>query len=248
MWKDASGMLIWMSQSAYPTMIWQTYDYYYDLTGAYFGAKTACEPVHIQWNPATNSVKVINNKPYHKTGVIAEASVYNMNGQIVPGYSIKKQINVSATSATEAFKVFEKKADLPKLSKVHFLKLKLFDTKGKLLSENFYWMGNTYLDYTSLNDMPSVGPNLSVSRPVIAIAKNGVNKLLKYIIVNNSKTTAAFGIRAQLLNNAGAQLLPALYNDGYFSLMRGETKMLEVEIDPKLLNGGYKLQVKAYNN
>jgi hypothetical protein len=237
-----------MSQSAYPSMIWQTYDYYYDLTGAYFGAKTACEPVHIQWNPATNSVKIINNKPYDITGLTAEASVYNMDGQIVPGYSIKKQINVSATSATEAFEAFEKSADLPKLSQVHFLKLKLFDVNSKLLSENFYWIGNTYLDYTGLNKMPSVGSSLSVSRPVISIAKNGINKLLKYVIVNNSKTTAAFGIRTQLLNNAGAQLLPALYNDGYFSLMQGEIKTLEVEIDPKLLNGGYKLKVKAYND
>lgn len=248
MWKDASGILIWMSQSAYPSMIWQTYDYYYDLTGAYFGAKTACEPVHIQWNPATNSVKIINNKPSNITGLTAEASVYNMDGQIVPGYSIKKQINVSATSATEAFKAFEKSDDLAKLSQVHFLKLKLFDVKRKLLSENFYWIGNTYLDYTGLNKMPSVGSSLSVSRPVISIAKNGINKLLKYVIVNNSKTTAAFGIRTQLLNNTGAQLLPALYNDGYFSLMQGEIKTLEVEIDPKLLNGGYKLKVKAYNN
>jgi hypothetical protein len=248
MWKDASGMLIWMSQSAYPSMIWQTYDYYYDLTGAYFGAKTACEPVHIQWNPATNSVKIINNKPYNITGLTAEASVYDMDGQIVPGYSLKKQINVRATSATEAFKAFERNAGLPKLSEVHFLKLKLFDAKNKLLSENFYWLGNTYLDYTGLNKMPSVGSNLSVSRPAISIAKNGVNKLLKYIIVNRSKTTAAFGIRAQLLNNAGAQLLPALYSDGYFSLMQGEIKTLEVEVGPHLLHEGYKLQVKAYNN
>ena len=248
LWKDASGMLICMSQSAYPSMIWQTYDYYYDLTGAYFGAKTACEPVHIQWNPATNSVKVINNKPGNINELTAEATVYNMDGKIVPEYSVKKQINVSATSATEAFKAFEKSADLPKLSEVHFLKLKLFDAEGRLLSENFYWMGNTYLDYTGLNKMPAVGSSLSVSRPVISIAKNGVNKLLKYVIVNNSKTTAAFGIRAQLQNNAGKQLLPALYNDGYFSLMQSETKTLEVEIDPKLLEEGYKLQVKAYNN
>jgi hypothetical protein len=248
LWKDASGMLIWMSQSAYPSMIWQTYDYYYDLTGAYFGAKTACEPVHIQWNPATNSVKIINNKPYNLTGLTAEAAVYNIDGKMAPGYSLKKQINVSASSATEAFKAFKNNADLPKLSQVHFLKLKLFDAKRKLLSENFYWIGNTYSDYTALNKMPAVGSGLSVSRPVISTAKNGVNKLLKYVIVNNSKTTAAFGIRAQLLNNAGAQLLPALYNDGYFSLMQGETKTLEVEIDPKLLNKGYKLQIRAYNN
>ena len=34
-WNDASGILTWMGQSAYPSMVWQTYDYYYDLTGAY---------------------------------------------------------------------------------------------------------------------------------------------------------------------------------------------------------------------
>ena len=47
MWEDASGIMTWMGQSAYPSMVWQTYDYYYDLTGAFWGAKSACEPVHI---------------------------------------------------------------------------------------------------------------------------------------------------------------------------------------------------------
>ena len=48
MWKNASGVMVWMSQSAYPSFVWQTYDYYYDLNGAYWGVKKACEPVHIQ--------------------------------------------------------------------------------------------------------------------------------------------------------------------------------------------------------
>jgi hypothetical protein len=248
MWNDASGMLIWMSQSAYPSMIWQTYDYYYDLTGAYFGAKTACEPVHIQWNPATNAVKVINNKPYDLIGLTADASVYNIDGKIVPEYSFKKQVNINATSVSEAFKAFENSVSPPKLSPVHFLKLKLFDSQHKLLSENFYWIGNTYLDYTALSKMPSMGSSLTVSRPIVSTAKNGINKLLKYVIKNNSKTTAAFGIRAQLLNSAGDQLLPALYNNNYFSLMQGETETFEVEIAPDLLKNGYKLKVKAYNN
>ena len=59
-WEDASGILTWMGQSAYPSLVWQTYDYYYDLTGAYWGIRKACEPVHIQWSYADNSVKVIN--------------------------------------------------------------------------------------------------------------------------------------------------------------------------------------------
>ncbi len=247
MWKDASGMLIWMSQSAYPTMIWQTYDYYYDLTGAYFGAKTACEPIHIQWNPATNAVKIINNKPYELKGLHVEASVYNMDGKIVSGYSQKQTIDVSATSATEVFTVFNA-ANLPALSAVHFLKLKLFAADGHLLSENFYWIGNTYLDYTSLSKMPSVSKDLYVSTPRVKAATNGTNLLLTYIITNKSKSTAAFGIRAQLLNKLGAQILPAIFSDGYFSLMQGESKTLQIEIDPKLLGANYRLDAKAYNN
>jgi len=241
-------MLIWMSQSAYPTMIWQTYDYYYDLTGAYFGAKTACEPIHIQWNAATNSVKIINNKPYDLKGLTAEASVYNVDGKIVTGYSQKKIMNVNATSAAEAFIAFDYTNVLTALSPVHFLKLKLFAADGHLLSENFYWMGNSYLDYTSLNKMPAVGKSLYVSSPKIKVATNGVNSVLTYTITNKSKTTAAFGIRAQLLKSTGEQILPAIFSDGYFSLMQGESKILTVEVDPKLLANNYKLDVKAYNN
>lgn len=37
MWEDASGIMCWMGQSAYPSMVWQTYDYYYDPTGVYWG-------------------------------------------------------------------------------------------------------------------------------------------------------------------------------------------------------------------
>ena len=33
------------------------------------------------------------------------------------------------------------------------------------LSENFYWIGNTYLDYTSLDKMPAVGRDLIASKP-----------------------------------------------------------------------------------
>ncbi|MBB5394105.1 glycoside hydrolase family 2 TIM barrel-domain containing protein [Mucilaginibacter sp. AK015] len=248
MWKDATGMLIWMSQSAYPSMIWQTYDYYYDLTGAYFGAKKACEPVHIQWNAATNSVKVINNKAYSIEGLRAAAFVYDMNGKIVPAYTITKSLNVAPASATEAFVAFSNAGSSPALSAVHFLKLRLTNKAGKLVSENFYWIGNAYLDYTALNKMPRVGPSLLHSKVKVSTAKNGINRLLTYRIINTSKNTAAFGIRAQLVDKAGKQLLPALYNDGYFSLMQGEAKTLEVEIDPKLLTQGYNLQIKAYNN
>jgi hypothetical protein len=247
MWKDATGMLIWMSQSAYPTMIWQTYDYYYDLTGAYFGARSACEPIHIQWNVASNSVKVINNKNYDLKGLTAQADLYGLDGKIIIGYSSTQTINANANAATEAFVALAGKDTLA-LPGVYFLKLKLYDAKHQLLSDNFYWIGKKYLDYTALNKMPAVGGSLTISKPLVKTAANGVNKLLTYTITNNSKTTAAFGIRAQLLDSKGTQILPAFLNDGYFSLMQGETKQLQVEVAPKLLAKGYHLDAKAYNN
>ncbi|TWR24823.1 beta-mannosidase [Mucilaginibacter pallidiroseus] len=245
MWKDASGMLIWMSQSAYPTMIWQTYDYYYDLTGAYFGAKSACEPVHIQWNAATNAVKIINNKTEQLNNLTATAEVYGTDGKLLKAYSKTVQLNADANAATQAFTAFAG-TDTTALPAVYFLRLKLKDSKQSLLSENFYWLGKTYLDYKALNNM--LKADITVSTPKINFAKNALNKLITYQVTNKSANTAAFGIRVQLLDNAGKQILPAILSDGYFSLMQGESKYITLEVDPILLKKGYKLEAKAYNN
>ena len=105
MWHDAAGILIWMSQSAYPSFVWQTYDYYYDATGAYWGAKKACEPLHIQWNSSSNSIKVINTTSNDLKGATATAKIYNMEGKEVPVYGKSVQVDVSSSNNLEAFKL-----------------------------------------------------------------------------------------------------------------------------------------------
>lgn len=103
MWNDASGVMTWMSQSAYPSLVWQTYDYYYDLTGAYWGVKKACEPLHIQWSAADNSVKVINTTLQQYQGLQAEAIVYNMDGTPAPTFGRKATIDAASNTATQCF-------------------------------------------------------------------------------------------------------------------------------------------------
>ena len=105
MWNDASGILIWMSQSAYPSFVWQTYDYYYDATGAYWGAKEACEPLHIQWNSSNNSIKVVNTTSNNLVGASAKVKVYNLNGKELPQYTKEGKIDVSASDIKEIFKL-----------------------------------------------------------------------------------------------------------------------------------------------
>ena len=50
MWNDCTGVMIWMSNPCWPSLAWNTYDYYLEPTAAYFGCKKACEPIHVQWN------------------------------------------------------------------------------------------------------------------------------------------------------------------------------------------------------
>ena len=156
-------------------------------------------------------------------------------------------MNIDPSSAKEAFVVFDPSIK-EELSDVHFLKLKLFDAQGKLLSENFYWTGNTYLDYTSLQKLPRIGDQLKTSKPTTSKPSDGYRTKLTYTITNISSKGPAFGIRAQLLDNKGNQVLPAIFDDGYFTLMPNEKKVLHVEVNAKLLRNGYRLSVKPFNN
>ena len=36
MWNDCTGVMIWMSNPAWPSLTWNTYDYYMEPTAAYF--------------------------------------------------------------------------------------------------------------------------------------------------------------------------------------------------------------------
>lgn len=105
MWEDASGIMTWMGQSAYPSMVWQTYDYYYDLTGAYFGTKVACEPLHILWNPVNDAVKIANSSAADQENLTAEVAVYNLNGKRVDAYSKSVIVNSPSNSTVNCFTI-----------------------------------------------------------------------------------------------------------------------------------------------
>ena len=92
------------------------------------------------------------------------------------------------------FKVFNKdrnKKQVNPLSDVYFIKLELHDKQGKLISNNFYWHGNEYLDYTALNslyevDLEVISSSQTVGDMQMIIAavtspKNVTNMLLPFV-------------------------------------------------------------------
>ncbi|MBR3726367.1 MAG: beta-glycosidase, partial [Prevotella sp.] len=74
---DRQGLLIWMSHPTWPSMVWQTYDYYFEPTAAYFGVKKACEPLHVQWNTLTDSVEIVNRTAAEQRNLVVEVRLFN---------------------------------------------------------------------------------------------------------------------------------------------------------------------------
>lgn len=212
MWNDASGLLIWMSHPAYPSFVWQTYDYYYDPTGCYWGARKACEHHHIQWNCLTGSVKVVNTSGEALNNVKAQALVFNIDGQQLDRREMI--LTVPASDKKEAFVL----NNLPK--GMLFVRLLLEDSAGRQLSENFYWTNTERdLDYSSLAKMPEVR---------LTVTQDGKGK----IRLKNPSKNVAFANRLRLVDSkTGSRVLPVIWSDNYITLMPGEERIVTFEAE-----------------
>jgi hypothetical protein len=68
LWNTGSGVLLWMSHPAWPSMIWQTYSWDFQTHGSFYGSKKGCEPLHIQMNLHDDKVLVANTSLHGTSG------------------------------------------------------------------------------------------------------------------------------------------------------------------------------------
>lgn len=240
MWNDAAGLLLWMSHPAYPSFVWQTYDYYYDPTGAYWGAKKACEHIHIQWNCSSGSVKAVNTTASDLHGLTASAKLYDLSGRELVQYARSATVDLPSSGTAEAFVLDYDEAVESALSGLYFIRLELRDAQGRLLSENFYWRdGSGKMDYRALMDIPEA--TLECVLDGEADLQDGKFALR----LENGSDAVAFATRIRLTDPVtGERILPVIMSDGYVTLMPGETKVIEVEAAPSLLKNGVRVHLK----
>ena len=211
------GLLMWMSHSCWPSMVWQTYDYYFEPTAAYFAIKKASEPLHIQWNPATDEVEVVNYSAGTHKGLEAKVQVLNMDASV----AWEKTATVDSNEDTTEKCI---KLSFPaSLSKVHFIKMTLTEN-GKVVSDNFYHRSLEENNYQDLRQLPKVALQSTVE-----VTKGADGRWQSKVTVKNPSDTPALMIRMNLVGEQdGIQILPAIYSDNYFALLPGEEKEVQI--------------------
>jgi exo-1,4-beta-D-glucosaminidase len=252
----ATGVIQWMLNNSWPSLIWHLYDYYLVPAGGYFGTKKAMEPVHVQYSYDDNSVAVVNSTYEAVQGVKVSARLYNLDAK--EKGARQGTMNVAPDSSTKAF-------DLPKiddLSKTYFLRLQLHDSAGKLLSDNFYWLSTKpdvldwkhrqdtvftpqaeFGDLTGLNTLPQV-KLLVTSTKEEQSGKAGVRAS-----VRNPSGSIALMVNLRITKGKGGEdLTPIFWSDNYFSLLPGEVKQVTATYDASDLDGKTAiLEVGGYN-
>lgn len=235
MLQNRMGLLMWMSHPAWPSMVWQTYDYYLLPTAAFYGIKKACEPLHLQWNPATDSVQLVNTSAgMHR--VLAIAYEYDMYGKEI--VSLGQNVETDNDQTQNLF-------ELPEIREpVSFLRLVLTLDDGKSTRENFYVRTRTPKDFRRLELLRHIRLDLRED-----YVREGDTFSGKVTLTNNTNTPALF-IHLDLRAADGEQILPISYSDNYFSLMPGESREVSITFraeDTRSNNPQPHLRVSGFN-
>jgi len=228
----ATGVVHEMLNSAWPSLIWNLYDYYLRPAGAYFGTKKACEPLHVQYAYDDKSIFVVNSLYEDFPNLQLTARVYDLD--LNERFAKDVVVTAPADSSTKVFTLPE----IANLSTTYFVLLRLENSRQEVVSSNLYWLSTkpdvidwdraewfftpakSYADFSALAELPPVSLKLtSRSEP----ESNGEDVM--HVQVENPSKHLAFFLRLRVSKGAGGdEVLPVVWQDNYFSLMPGEVR------------------------
>jgi exo-1,4-beta-D-glucosaminidase len=250
----STGLIQWMLNNGWPSLIWHLYDYFLTPAGGYFGTKKATEELHVVFGYDDQSVSVVNSTYAPASDLHVTAVVYNFD--LAEKYRKQAQVNVAEDAVVQAFTL----PDISDLTPTYFIKLQLADARGKVLSDNFYWLSTrpdvydwaktdyTHTPTTQTGDMTALATLPKVELRAQASLRRTAKPVVNVTLRNPSKALA-FMTRVRLLDAAGHDILPIHWTDNFVSLLPGEQRELSATYDdvvpqPK---GALKVRIEGWN-
>ena len=248
----SGGVIQWMLNNGWPSLIWHLYDYYLRPGGGYFGAKVAMQPVDPVYGYDDRSIYVINSRYEDAKALHITTKVLNLD--MTEKFSNLSTIDVPADGVTKVVSV----PDITDLSPTYFVSLRISDASGKLIGSNFYWLSTkaetldwshsnwyttptaSYADFTALAGLPKIKLKIAERSE-----QNGENETT-HVMLENPTNGLAFFVRLKVnKGQGGEEILPVVWQDNYISLLPGEKR--EVTAMYRVSNlGGAKPSVEVH--
>ncbi|MFZ0420984.1 MAG: glycoside hydrolase family 2 protein [Candidatus Sulfotelmatobacter sp.] len=228
---QSTGVIQWMLNNAWPSMIWHLYDYYLRPGGGYFGAKRAMEALHPVYGYDDHSIWVVSSQYEDAKGLKLTTKIYNLDA--AEKFSHQDSLDAAADSTAKILTL----PDVPGLSSVYFVALRLTDSAGKLVGSNFYWLStkpetidwtkstwwmtptDSFADYTALAQLPKV------KLKVIDSTERKGDESITHVTLENPSKSLAFFVRLKVQRGTkGEEILPVVWDDNYISLLPGEKR------------------------
>ncbi|MDA3817907.1 MAG: beta galactosidase jelly roll domain-containing protein [Prolixibacteraceae bacterium] len=243
---QATGVIQWMLNSAWPSFYWQLYDYYMVPTPAYYGTKKALEPVQLVYNYRNHTIAAVNEQMQAHENARATITLYDASSNKIKEY--QKVVTIPANGNIEF-------AEIGKPDETTLLFLELEDKNGNKISDNFYWISEReekykweetnwvytpmeqHADYKALNNMKTA--SVTINAQMISETRIEVE-------LNNSSDVVSMFNQLKLHDSEGEWIIPAFYSDNYFSMAPGGRKTIDIEL-PKNSKGDLWLEISGFN-
>ncbi|MFC5863620.1 sugar-binding domain-containing protein [Acidicapsa dinghuensis] len=250
----STGVIQWMLNNAWPSMIWHLYDYYLDAGAGYFAAKKACEPVHIQYSYDDESVVVVNSTYATVEGLHASVDVHDLNWKEL--YSAQRDLTAGVDSSQRVFEIPDKL--FKDAERTFFIDLKLTDANGKMVSRNFYWVpavltsfdwnetnythtpAYRHEDLTALAHLPAA--NVTATAETVSTAKGREVR----VHLNNGSGNLAFQVHAAIRTASDDLVAPVFWSDNWIELTPGESTV-QTALLPENAPADVKVIVDGWN-
>ena len=241
----STGVIQWMLNNAWPSMIWHLYDYYLEAGAGYFGTKKACEPLHIQYSYDDRSIVVVNSTYERVAGLHASAHVHNVAWKEL--FTEEAPVDAGVDSSQIVFSLPE--SLYTDSERTFFIDLTLTDAAGKVVSRNFYWVPGTLTtfdwpktDYThtpaSRHEDLTALANLPAAKLVAhaEMTKTARGREVR-VELENPGSALAFQVSAAIRTKTGGLIAPVIWSDNWIELVPGEKRLLTALLPEDAVDG-----------
>jgi exo-1,4-beta-D-glucosaminidase len=236
---QATGVVHWMLNSAWPSFYWQLYDWYGVPTSAYYGVKRANRHVQLVYDYSRREVYAVNSTPEAQT-VKARIRFYDLSSYCL--LDVDTTVTATPQHAVRVGSVLKEATD-------GILFLSLTDADGQIVTtdcwvakenDEYDWKKANWYEtpikqlasYRGLNALPSAKVTVKVGRKGNDGGNGGGNGCVNGndidLMLINHTCRVAYCTELVAVDAKGMPVPYAFFTDNYFSLMPHEHRAVRL--------------------